>query len=235
MAQRDPVLTSLCQRIASVRETIARAEQRYGRRTGSVALLAASKAQPANVIRAAAACGQRLFGENYVQEGEPKIADLGELRWHYIGPVQANKTGQIARLFEWVHSVDRFKVAARLNAQRAAIGTRLDICLQVNISREPSKSGLPPAHLPELAEQVVLLDRLTLRGLMAIPAPTADFDEQRRQFAAVRAALEDLNCRGHRLDTLSMGMSGDLEAAIAEGTTIVRVGTAIFGSRTSSV
>lgn len=217
-----------------MRATIAQAEQRYSRPAGSVVLLAASKSQSVKVIRAAAACGQRLFGESYVQEGGPKIAELGELRWHYIGPVQTNKTSQIARLFEWVHSVDRFKVAARLNAQRAATGARLDICLQVNISREPSKSGLPPAHLPALAEQVAALDCLTLRGLMAIPAPTVDFDEQRRQFAAVRAALEDLNHRGHRLDTLSMGMSGDLEAAIAEGATIVRVGTAIFGPRTST-
>jgi PLP dependent protein len=223
----------LCARLARVREIIVQAERRYGRPLGSVCLLAASKAQPVEVVRAAAACGQGLFGESYVQEAEAKIVELSALQWHYIGPVQANKTGRIARLFDWVHSVDRMKVAARLNAQRAARGSRLNICLQVNISREPAKAGVLLEDLPALAEQVAALDCLALRGLMAIPAPTGDFDAQRRAFAAVREALDDLNRRGHALDTLSMGMSGDLEAAIAEGATIVRVGTAIFGPRSS--
>jgi len=221
----------LCERIARVREAIARAEQRYGRPAGSVSLLAASKAQPIERIRAAAKCGQRLFGENYVQEAEAKITQLGELHWHYIGPIQANKTRKIAALFEWVHSVDRLKIAKRLDAQRAEIGAPLQVCLQINISGEPDKAGIPLEELPRLAEQVAALENLRLHGLMAIPAVTNDSDQQRRTFAAVREALENLNRRGHRLDTLSIGMSADLEAAIAEGATVVRIGTAIFGPR----
>jgi pyridoxal phosphate enzyme (YggS family) len=213
-----------------LRDAIVRAEQRYGRTPGSVTVLGASKAQSVDRIRAAAQCGLRVFGENYLQEAERKIAELKDLHWHYIGPLQANKTGRVSVLFEWVHSVDRLKVAARLNDRRAG-DKPLDICLQVNISREPGKAGVRLEDLPQLAEQIAPLEKLQLRGLMAIPAPTADFDQQRRQFAALRTALDDLNRRGHRLDTLSMGMSGDLEAAIAEGATIVRIGTAIFGPR----
>ncbi len=220
----------LCGRIARLRDAIVRAEQRYGRTPGSVTVLGASKAQSVDRIRAAAQCGLRVFGENYLQEAERKIAELKDLHWHYIGPLQANKTGRVSVLFEWVHSVDRLKVAARLNDRRAG-DKPLDICLQVNISREPGKAGVRLEDLPQLAEQIAPLEKLRLRGLMATPAPTADFDQQRRQFAALRTALDDLNRRGHRLDTLSMGMSGDLEAAIAEGATIVRIGTAIFGPR----
>lgn len=232
MPPRIIIPADLCERLRRVKDTIVRAEQRYGRVTGSVSLLAASKAQSIDKIRRAAHCGQRSFGENYVQEAELKIAQLGdELRWHHIGPVQTNKTNRIARLFEWVHSVDRLKVARRLDAQRPAGSAPLNVCLQVNICRESSKSGVLPEDLPELAEEIVRLERLKTRGLMAIPALSADFDQQRRAFAAVRAVFEDLNRRGHALDTLSMGMSADLEAAIAEGATIVRIGTAIFGAR----
>ncbi len=223
--------TDLCARLGQVKNKIVRAEQRYGRPAQSVSLLAASKGQSVDVIRAVAQYGQRLFGENYVQEAEPKIALLGDLQWHYIGPMQANKTGRVAQLFEWAHSLDRLKVARRLNAQRAASSTALNVCLQVNVSRESSKAGVLPEDLPALAEQVASLVRLRLRGLMALPALNVDFDQQRRAFANLRLNLEDLNRRGHRLDTLSMGMSADLEAAIAEGATIVRVGTALFGAR----
>jgi PLP dependent protein len=223
--------TELCERITRIRERIALAERRYGRPPGSVSLLAASKAQPIEKIQAAIGCGQRLFGENYVQEAEAKIGRLPELRWHYIGPLQANKTRKVAAIFAWVHSVDRLKIAARLNGHRAEMGLPLDICLQVNISLEPGKAGTPLEDLAELADQVATLENLRLRGLMAIPQATSDFDQQRRTYASVRAALEGLERRSHQLDTLSMGMSHDLEAAIAEGATIVRVGTAIFGAR----
>lgn len=231
MPQSTMTAADLCERLRQVQNTIVRAEQRYGRPAGSVSLLAASKAQSVEVIRAAAQCGQRMFGENYVQEAESKIAQLDSLQWHYIGPVQTNKTGPIARSFEWVHSVDRLKVARRLDEQRPVDSALLNVCLQVNICRETSKAGVLPEDLPALAEQVAKLARLRLRGLMALPAPSVDFDQQRRAFAALRSNLEDLNRRGHRLDTLSMGMSADLEAAIAEGATIVRIGTAIFGVR----
>lgn len=231
MPHQSRMPTDLSARLRQVKNTIARAEQRYKRPAESVSLLAASKGQSVDVIRAAAQYGQRLFGENYVQEAEPKIALLGDLQWHYIGPVQANKTGRIARLFEWVHSIDRLKVARRLDTQRPASSAPLNVCLQVNLSREASKSGVLPENLPALAEQVASLASLRLRGLMALPALTVNFDQQRRAFATLRLNLEDLNRRGHRLDTLSMGMSADLEAAIAEGATIVRIGTAVFGRR----
>jgi PLP dependent protein len=231
MPHQSRMPTDLSARLRQVKNTIARAEQRYKRPAESVSLLAASKGRSVDVIRAAAQYGQRLFGENYVQEAEPKIALLGDLQWHYIGPVQANKTGRIARLFEWVHSIDRLKVARRLDAQRPASSAPLNVCLQVNLSRESSKSGVLPENLPALAEQVASLASLRLRGLMALPALTVNFDQQRRAFATLRLNLEDLNRRGHRLDTLSMGMSADLEAAIAEGATIVRIGTAVFGRR----
>jgi PLP dependent protein len=228
------MLTSdLCDRIERVRETIARAEQRYGRPAGSVTLLAASKTQSIERLLSAMHCGQRLFGENYVQEAEPKIAALPELDWHYIGPLQANKTRRVAQLFKWVHSIDRHKTALRLDAQRMEIDIPLEVCLQVNISGESGKAGASLGDLSRLAERVIDLKHLKLRGLMAIPAPTPDPYQQRRSFATMRKALEDLNRRGYELDTLSMGMSTDLEAAIAEGASIVRIGTAIFGPRIS--
>jgi len=230
--------TGLCERLARVRERIARAERRYGREPGSVVLIAASKAQTNESIKAAVECGQRDFGENYLQEAAPKIEQHDSrqsgLSWHYIGPLQTNKTARVARLFEWVHSVDRAKVATRLSAQRPTDLGPLNICLQVNIDREPGKAGVLVDHLPALAEHVATLQNLNLRGLMAIPAATGDFDRQCKSFAALRAALEDLTRRDHDVADLSMGMSADLEAAIAEGATMVRVGTAIFGPRSSA-
>jgi hypothetical protein len=200
-----------------------------------VHLLAVSKTQPAEAVRAAFDAGQRAFGENYVQEALAKIAALADLRaqlqWHLIGPLQSNKTRVVAEAFDWVQSVDRLKIAQRLSEQRPPGLPPLNICLQVNISGEASKSGVLPAELPALAEAVAALPRLRLRGLMAIPEPEEDFERQRAPHRALRELLEALNAQGLALDTLSMGMSADVEAAIAEGATLVRVGTALFGAR----
>jgi pyridoxal phosphate enzyme (YggS family) len=200
-----------------------------------VRLLAVSKTQPADAVRAAFAAGHRAFGENYVQEALDKIAALADLRaqleWHLIGPLQSNKTRAVAEAFDWVHSVDRLKVAQRLSQQRPPTLPPLQLCLQVNVSGEESKSGLAPAELPEVARAVAALPQLRLRGLMSIPAPAQGFEAQRAAHRALRELLEALNAQGLALDTLSMGMSDDLEAAIAEGSTIVRVGTAVFGAR----
>lgn len=219
--------------LQQVRERIRAAEQRYGREPDSVTLLAVSKQQPIEAIRAVAAAGQRRFGENYLQDALPKIEALsGEnLEWHFIGPLQSNKTRPVAEQFAWVHSVDRLRIARRLSEQRPDDLPPLSVCLQVNISGETSKSGIEPDELPELAHAVAELQRLRLRGLMAIPAPSEDFDEQRRACARLRACQERLIGAGLALDTLSIGMSDDLEAAIAEGATLVRIGTAIFGPR----
>ncbi len=216
-----------------VRQRIAAAERDYGRHAGEVALLAVSKTRPAEDIRAAAACGQTRFGENYLQDALEKIQSLNDLdlEWHFIGPIQSNKTRAIARHFQWVHSVDRLKIARRLSEQRPAGMAPLNICLQVNISGEASKSGVRLDELPALAEEMRQLPGVKLRGLMTIPAPEEDFERQRRPFRALREAMEELNRNGAELDTLSMGMSGDLEAAIAEGATMVRIGTAVFGPR----
>lgn len=224
---------AVADRLQTVWARIRTAEQRFQRPAGSVALLAVSKTQPPAAIAAAAAAGQHCFGENYVQEALEKIARLAALKleWHFIGPIQANKTRLIAENFAWVHSVDRLKVAERLNAQRPAPLPPLNVCLQVNISQEATKSGLDVADVLAVARVVATLPRLRLRGLMAIPAPTADFDVQRQSFARVRQAQERLIAAGLALDCLSMGMSDDLEAAIAEGATLVRIGTAIFGPR----
>ena len=212
---------------------IARAAEAAGRDTAEVSLLAVSKTWPADSVREAAAAGQRAFGENYVQEGAEKVdalAGLG-LEWHFIGPLQSNKTRLVANRFAWVHSIDRLKIAERLSAQRDAHLPPLEVCIQVNVSGEASKSGVAPGELPELAHAVAGLPRLRLRGLMAIPEPTSDVALQRARFATLRQLRDQLNADGLALDTLSMGMSDDLEAAIAEGSTMVRVGTAIFGSR----
>ncbi|MEE4376683.1 MAG: YggS family pyridoxal phosphate-dependent enzyme [Candidatus Competibacteraceae bacterium] len=225
----NPVATNL----AAVRARIRSAERRFHRSAGSVTLLAVSKAKPISLIAAAAAAGQRCFGESYLQEAVEKIAELPgyALEWHFIGPIQSNKTRRIAESFAWVHSVDRLKTAERLNSQRPAHLPPLNICLQVNISEEPSKQGIDVAHLEALAHTVATLPRLHLRGLMAVPAPQQEFSAQRRAFATLRNLQQSLNAGGLALDTLSMGMSGDLEAAIAEGSTLVRVGTALFGER----
>lgn len=223
----------ICDNLAIIRDRIAAAEARFGRAPGSVGLLAVSKTHPAAAIREALGCGQHRFGENYAQELLGKAVELaGEpVEWHFIGPIQSNKTRLIAEHATWVHSVERAKVAERLSAQRPPGLPPLQLCLQVNVSGEATKSGVAPQALPALAEAVAALPGLRLRGLMAIPAPSEDPVEQRRAFAAVRAAQEDLVTRGHALDTLSMGMTGDMEAAIAEGATLVRIGTAIFGAR----
>ncbi len=209
------------------------AEQRYHRPPGSVQLLAVSKTQPVTAIAALAAAGQSAFGENYAQEALDKIAALATLglEWHFIGPLQANKTRAVAERFAWIHSVDRLKIAERLSVQRPIELPPLNICLQVNIDQEPAKHGLAPGEVATVAQAVTDLPRLRLRGLMAIPAPIADFAAQRRPLARLRELQESLNSAGLALDTLSMGMSDDLEAAIAEGATWVRIGTALFGPR----
>ncbi|MBK8750590.1 MAG: YggS family pyridoxal phosphate-dependent enzyme [Candidatus Competibacteraceae bacterium] len=220
-------------RLHTVQARIRTAEQRFQRRPGSVGLLAVSKTQSVAAITAMAAAGQGCFGENYPQEALDKIIELAALglEWHFIGPIQANKTRGIAEHFAWVHSVDRLKIAERLSAQRPATLPPLNVCLQVNIDREVTKHGLDETDLATVAAAVATLPRLRLRGLMAIPAPALDFAAQRLPFARLREQWERLNADGLALDTLSMGMSDDLEAAIAEGATLVRVGTALFGPR----
>lgn len=201
----------------------------------SVTLLCVSKTFSAGHVRAAVDAGERRFGENYVQEGLDKIDALADLRaqleWHLIGPLQSNKTRAVAAQFDWVHSVDRLKIAQRLSEQRPPELPPMNVLLQVNISGEASKSGLAPAEVPEVARQVAALPRLVLRGLMAIPEPTGDEAAQRVPHRALRELLDGLRAGGLALDTLSMGMSADLESAILEGATLVRVGTAIFGGR----
>jgi len=226
-------LDNLHARLAAVHASIQAAAAHHGRPAEVVTLLAVSKTQPAQAIRAAAAAGQRRFGENYLQEALAKMAALADLdlEWHFIGPLQSNKTRPVAEHFTWVHSVDRLKLAERLSAQRPDTLPPLNVCLQVNISAETSKSGCSLSDLPALAHAVAALPRLRLRGLMAIPAPAEGREAQRQPFRRLREALEQLNAGGLALDTLSMGMSDDLEAAIAEGATLVRVGSAIFGTR----
>ncbi|HRC37425.1 MAG: YggS family pyridoxal phosphate-dependent enzyme [Rubrivivax sp.] len=223
--------------LQEVKRRISGAALAAGRPPAAVRLLAVSKTFGADVVRQAHAAGQRAFGENYVQEALEKIQALADLRpgieWHLIGPLQSNKTRAAAEAFDWVHSVDRLKVAQRLAEQRPAWLPPLQLCLQVNISGEASKSGVLPAEAGALALTVAALprERVVLRGLMAIPEPAGDFDEQRAPHRALRELLAAVNARGLALDTLSMGMSADLEAAVAEGATILRVGTAIFGGR----
>ncbi len=223
--------------LQQVKGRIAAACERAGRPVQSVTLLAVSKTQPPEAVRAAHAAGQRAFGENYVQEALAKIEALADLRagleWHLIGPLQSNKTRPVAEAFDWVQSVDRLKIAERLSDQRPPGLPPLNVCLQVNVSGEASKSGVLPADAAALARAVAALprDKVVLRGLMAIPEPVGDFEAQRAPHRALRALRDELNAQGLALDTLSMGMSADLEAAITEGATIVRVGTAIFGGR----
>jgi pyridoxal phosphate enzyme (YggS family) len=225
-------------KLREVKRRIAVACDQAGRSVNEVTLLAVSKTFDAAAVRAAHAAGQTAFGENYVQEALAKMAALADLRpqmqWHLIGPLQSNKTRAVAEAFDWVHSVDRLKIAQRLAEQRPAGLPPVQLCLQVNISGEASKSGATPAEVPALAAAVAQLpaERVRLRGLMAIPEPGADVQAQRAPHRALRELLHAVNERhGLRLDTLSMGMSADLEAAVAEGATLVRVGTAIFGGR----
>jgi pyridoxal phosphate enzyme (YggS family) len=221
------------ERLRSVRDRIACAAVRSGRAVESVTLLAVSKSQPADLIRTAASSGLTHFGESYAQEGLAKVDELRDLAltWHFIGRLQANKTRPIAESFAWVHGVDRLKIAERLSEQRPYHAPPLNVCLQVNLAGEGSKGGVAPADLPALATAVAALPRLTLRGLMCIPPEEQDPSRQREWFAKLRRLLESLNADSARLDTLSMGMSGDFEAAVLEGATIVRVGTALFGPR----
>ena len=226
-------MTTISAKLQAVIARIDEAARKFGRSPDEIELLAVSKTWPASAVREAAAAGQRAFGENYVQEGVDKAAELAALglQWHFIGPLQSNKTRAVAQAFDWVHSVDRFKIAQRLSEQRPATSPPLQLCLQVNISGEASKSGVAVDEIGLLARQVAQLPRLQLRGLMAIPAPSDDFLQQRQAFARLREVFEQLKSDGLPLDTLSIGMSHDLEAAIAEGATIVRVGSAIFGER----
>ena len=220
-------------RLADVHARIDAAARRAGRDPHSVRLLAVSKQQPIGAIEAAAEAGQVEFGENYVQEGVAKIAALRgrPLTWHFIGQLQGNKTREVAEHFQWVHTVDRERIATRLDAQRPHFAGPLEVLLQVRFGDEPAKGGVIPDELPRLADAVGRLPRLRLRGLMCIPPPATDEDAQRVPFRRLRELLEDLGRRGHALDVLSMGMSEDLEAAVLEGATLLRIGTAVFGPR----
>ncbi len=223
-------MSTIAANISTLSERINAAAQLAQRDPATIGLLAVSKTKPAQALREAYAAGLRDFGENYLQEALSKQAELADLPlcWHFIGPIQSNKTRAIAENFAWVHSVDRLKIAQRLSEQRPEGLPPLNICIQVNVSGEASKSGCTPADLPALAEAISQLPNLQLRGLMAIPEPTDDAAEQHAAFAAVQSLQQQLNLP---LDTLSMGMSHDLEAAIAQGATWVRIGTALFGAR----
>lgn len=230
-------MTTIAANLQAVHARISAACSAARRPPESVRLIAVGKTWPAACLREVAACGQRLFAESYAREGVEKIRQLADLplEWHFIGPLQSNKTRLIAEHFAWAHALDRLKIAERLAAQRPASLPPLQVCLQVNVSGEASKSGCTPEEVPVLARAVVDLPGLRLRGLMTIPEPTDDVALQRRRFAVLRELLEDINARfgkdGLTLDTLSMGMSHDLEAAILEGATMVRIGSAIFGQR----
>jgi pyridoxal phosphate enzyme (YggS family) len=232
-------MSRIAQNLQAVIATIVAAEREAGRPEGAVQLLAVSKTFGPEAVLQAVQAGQRAFGENYLQEGLDKIRALAAatptpdqvLEWHFIGPIQSNKTRPIAEHFDWVHTVEREKIATRLSEQRPAGLAPLNICLQVNISGEASKSGAAPDEVAALARAVAGLPRLRLRGLMAIPEPEDDVEQQRAAFRRVRELYELLRGEGLALDTLSMGMSGDMRAAVLEGATIVRVGSAIFGAR----
>ena len=223
--------------LAAVRERIAAAERRFDRPPGSVALVAVAKTKPAALIREAWEAGQRRFGENFVQEAVAKVDELstlagpGGIEWHFVGALQTNKSRTVAERFDWVHTVDRVRIARRLSDQRPAWLAPLNVCLQVNVSGERSKSGVDVSEAADLASAVAELPRLRLRGLMTIPRPCTGLDEQRGALRPLVEAYERLRGDGHPLDTLSMGMTDDLEAAVAEGSTLVRVGTAVFGPR----
>ena len=231
------IMSTIAGNLQAVEATIQVACQAAGRPRSTVQLLAVSKTFPAEAVLEAVAAGQRAFGENYLQEGVDKIAAVAKalpdtrLEWHFIGPIQSNKTRPIASSFDWVHTVERLKIAQRLSEQRPPELGPLNICLQVNISGEASKSGATPEELPALAQAVAALPNLRLRGLMAIPEPQEDPELQRVPFARLRALAQDIVKSGIHLDTLSMGMSSDMRAAVLEGASIVRVGSAIFGAR----
>ncbi|MES1932463.1 alanine racemase domain-containing protein [Salinisphaera shabanensis T35B1] len=224
---------SIADALDKVRSRIALAAHAANRDPADITLVAVSKTKPVALVRDALDHGQRDFGENYLQDALAKIDALTEREplWHFIGDIQSNKTRDIASNFSWAHAIDRFKIARRLSDQRPEGYAPLNLCIQVNIDGEASKSGIAPSDVAELADQIVELEHVKLRGLMTIPAPSTDEASQRKPFAALRELMQRINDRGHDLDTLSMGMSADLEAAIAEGATHVRVGTDIFGAR----
>lgn len=224
---------TIAQNIEHVRKRITDAELKFGRRPGSVQLLAVSKTRPVEDIRTALLASQHHFGENYLQDALPKIEAISDplVQWHFIGPIQSNKTRQIAQYFHWVHSIDRLKIAQRLNEQREPTLPPLNICLQINSSGETSKSGISPGDALALAREIIQLPNLRLRGLMTIPQSSDSFEQQCIPFRLIRELKTELESQGIALDTLSMGMSNDMEAAIAEGSTLVRIGTAIFGKR----
>ena len=226
-------MTSIDANLQAIKERIARAAGAARRQPGDVRLVAVSKTFPAGRIAEAYAAGQRAFGENYAQDGVEKITQLAALplEWHHIGPIQSNKTRLIAAHFQWAHGVERETIARRLNEARPEGLPPLEVCIQVNVSGEAGKSGVAPGAETALAEAIARLPRLRLRGLMALPEPTPDVLLQRRSFALLRELKDRLVARGYALDTLSMGMSDDFEAAILEGATLVRIGTAIFGPR----
>ncbi len=226
-------MSAIADNLQAVQARISKAAEAAGRSPDSVRLLAVSKTWPLSCVLEAATAGQRAFGENYVREGVDKIsAALNQkLEWHFIGPLQSNKSRLVAEHFDWVHSIERLKIAERLAEQRPPELPALQVCVQVNVSGEDSKSGCTPDQALSLCQAVSSLPGLRLRGLMAIPEPSEDFDTQRRPFRLLREIFEQIRASGFEIDTLSMGMSHDLEAAIAEGATIVRVGTAIFGER----
>ncbi|MCP2120600.1 UNVERIFIED_ORG: pyridoxal phosphate enzyme (YggS family) [Pantoea agglomerans] len=229
-------MNDIAHNLAQVRDKISAAATRCGRASEEITLLAVSKTKPASAIAEAIAAGHRAFGENYVQEGVDKIRYFQEqgnsdLQWHFIGPLQSNKSRLVAEHFDWCHTVDRLRIAARLNDQRPAEMPALNVLIQINISDENSKSGIALSELDTLAEEVAALPRLTLRGLMAIPAPESSYERQFAVAQQMAVAFEALKARYETVDTLSLGMSDDMEAAIAAGSTMVRIGTAIFGAR----
>ncbi len=225
-------MNTIAQRLAQIQARIRQAEQRYQREPGSVKLLAVSKTRPLANLQTLQALGQRCFAENYLQDALPKIAELGEqVEWHFIGPLQSNKTRPVAEHFHWLHSLERLKIARRLNQQRPADLPPLNVCIQVNISADPNKSGLAPEAIEPLAHEIAALPQLRLRGLMALPQRETLFERQRRPFRKLHELYQGLCQSGFKLDTLSMGMTNDLEAAIAEGSTLVRIGAGLFGPR----
>ncbi len=226
-------MTEIKKRLSDIVQQICEAEVQAGRPQGNVRLLAVSKTWPADMLRQLAEAGQQAFGENYLQEALAKIAQLDDLalEWHFIGPIQSNKTRDIAKHFHWIHSIDRLKIAQRLNDQREPNEAPLNICIQVNIDQEDTKSGIAADELDSLVTAILPLQHLKLRGLMIIPAPHNSEDQQRQSFHKARELFEQLKTLAPDVDTLSMGMSGDMQLAIQEGSTMVRIGTALFGSR----
>jgi pyridoxal phosphate enzyme (YggS family) len=224
---------TITKNINSIRAQITEAEKKYHRQPGSVQLLAVSKTRPLEDIQAAFNENQYHFGENYLQDALPKIEAMTDpaIIWHFIGPIQSNKTRQIAENFDWVHGIDRLKIAQRFSEQRDPSINALNVCIQVNTSNEESKSGVRVDEALELAKSIHVLPNIKLRGLMTIPAASTDFEQQRQPFHLLRELKDEIQSHGIKLDTLSMGMSNDMEAAIAEGSTMVRIGTAIFGPR----